>query len=1678
MKTSSLYHLSHLPPISIFKEGNPLPSNICYIFFKGHHLHSNRLEIESVSPKIFRKTQQKITPDFFKDWSLNQLDLENFISLSVHQYLSFLSNQPIKEQLEFIAKYIGWYLKKSDSSFLTSQINSQTDFLYKTIVISPNCQKFLTLGHDRIIHIRDFKTKYLLFHLDQTSATGDFQFSFDSSRVAYFDSFKISIWDINYLREIFEIKGKYSCFTFSKQGFFLAIAGLKDYCLEVFNEEIKLFPEPLKVASKAITSLDFSFDSDRICVGSLDCTITIWSISTRSLLQKNSSGTSFITTAIFSSKETHILAGTDDCRVVIWDISTPFGKTQKLTGHKMAIAHILCSTDQKRFVTISVGHNMLIWDFEKTVVINDLANKYVVTSIRACGDRFFTSGMDNTFLTWEFETGKVLDAPELFYGEGEGKDEFETKYAYSCDGAIIAKYHANPTNLISYWSSFTGKIIRKTAIPTIMEVSHMVFSENGEFLAVSFDNFAMVYDMKNPEKMVMGPWESGSLSKEDFKTIFKKKSSIFLEKDIVSHRIKHLNFLNSSVLCAGEESGAITLWSNIANGDVKVRIAKEHNSSVTAVHQSTDESLLVTGSAWGSIRVWDYKTLKIKMATLEKHKAPIKCLIFMDLGKKIVSGCEKGLLILWKLKDLELSMIFPNPPKSDIIPKFLSLTEKDEFLIVGYENGEIIVWNFTGNAGSPQLLYFYETFNKRLLKAELKLLETESAILIAYSVNQKKSLKLWGIHSTKTFAIKNAKEATYDGQRIFSVFSLDEGSPSRRTLMSNILKSKRSFKILISDGNNGKGLFELEGHISEVLFLKASNDNKVLLSGDEGGVLYLWDIATGKILQGPLQIENRAKTGSFTDNGSVFAIGEGEGFFSIWDTLMGRRKIRVKGHEGEVICLDYLEKEGEEPLWASGGVDLKVLIWDATILIVLYSFKEVFEDCIYNVRFWDDRVFIAGRDYNREEIKCWDLKTREFKQRTLLNCQNMCLVKGFDKIISYFHDQKNLYYFMILDKEFIETDQTIIVESPISKEEGEVPLQSKWVNNHDMMCFFDNRVVIYRHFFKNENLFLKRMTEICDFCKRYNDQRFDGKLEYICSGETGIVFPFMYNLLQALAYTDDTSDELNLFEIIFEILEVKKKNINLEAFFEKDIHGRNIFDTIFYKKNAELLKSLIDYIIETYPVIETEEMAILLQYFNVKKLNEMLDLFENDPSTMGNLMNYMFSKPINYPMNFVYKSLEFPALTMTKEPKVNTLRLEELLKKIYSGNTGNKYVGKEIVEAKCLYLHELLDKSNVETKKFFKKVSNYEPTDKLFGNYTLVKLLEYKWNAYGKKLFFREGYIFLLFLMFFLTNSTYILQSRIDENSKSIEENTYIQISIALDIVLLIYLTYYIFVEISQCLYFSAKDYFKNIWNNIDMILIILSVPAVIIDLLQCFSIITDFDLLKVMNSLTIFFGFLRLISYARGIDGSAFMVRLIIQVIIDMKYFLLFLYIFIIGLGFAGYEMQMLFTYGHFEAFNTFFTAMLGDTSLLNDMTPDNYYVFYFFYIVSSIILTVTLLNLLISIISETFGKVRNNEKWTRVYERWCIVTEIDVTLSEEAQDDERGYLLYIYNESHENEDQDQMESILQKTQEYQKCGDRMIKDLKEFTGEINKELKENRLWLHDNFKKFAEEERRRNIA
>ena len=113
---------------------------------------------------------------------------------------------------------------------------------------------------------------------------------------------------------------------------------------------------------------------------------------------------------------------------------------------------------------------------------------------------------------------------------------------------------------------------------------------------------------------------------------------------------------------------------------------------------------------------------------------------------------------------------------------------------------------------------------------------------------------------------------------------------------------------------------------------------------------------------------------------------------------------------------------------------------------------------------------------------------------------------------------------------------------------------------------------------------------------------------------------------------------------------------------------------------------------------------------------------------------------------------------------------------------------------------------------------------------------------------------------------------------------------------------------------------------------------------------------------------------------------------------------------------MQTNYTFTLLGTWNAFFREMIGDLGDLDDLELEvNSWVLYVFFLMATLILYITMLNLLIAIISDSFGEVKKAEKRTKIWEKWNIITEIDIML--DKIEPKKKYLMYIYNERHEKE-------------------------------------------------------------
>lgn len=145
----------------------------------------------------------------------------------------------------------------------------------------------------------------------------------------------------------------------------------------------------------------------------------------------------------------------------------------------------------------------------------------------------------------------------------------------------------------------------------------------------------------------------------------------------------------------------------------------------------------------------------------------------------------------------------------------------------------------------------------------------------------------------------------------------------------------------------------------------------------------------------------------------------------------------------------------------------------------------------------------------------------------------------------------------------------------------------------------------------------------------------------------------------------------------------------------------------------------------------------------------------------------------------------------------------------------------------------------------------------------------------------------------------------------------------------------------------------------------------------------------------------------------------------------------------------------------------MLGDLNEIDDLGSDvdTYWVLYIFFLATTLILYITMLNLLIAIINDTFNKVKALENRTKTWERWNIITEIDIMRSDiyNQNRQKKKYLIKIYNENTEDNDlfieknfKEDMNEITNKIITILKEQEIMKEEIKQIPNKIKAILKE----------------------
>lgn len=291
----------------------------------------------------------------------------------------------------------------------------------------------------------------------------------------------------------------------------------------------------------------------------------------------------------------------------------------------------------------------------------------------------------------------------------------------------------------------------------------------------------------------------------------------------------------------------------------------------------------------------------------------------------------------------------------------------------------------------------------------------------------------------------------------------------------------------------------------------------------------------------------------------------------------------------------------------------------------------------------------------------------------------------------------------------------------------------------------------------------------------------------------------------------------------------------------------------------------------------------------------------------------------------------------------------------------------KVLDIKAIEFDWIFD--NKQRSAFIKALSETDDLD-LFSLNIIRSLIYFTWGVCWKYLMVYVFVPFCVYFAVFVVYVTYVHKNKVDRGHSYADPFGIAQV--VLIVVTLLFIVFQGFYEAKQ-IWFNKLNYFLSFWNLVDL-------ASLILNLIVCISDLAGLDDSKYvpMSAIAILFMYLKLFYFGRIFITTAAMVRMVIAIIYDMRYFVAVFLLACAGFGncfyilakndttdgiFTGDTYFMAFLYSYQQALGGFDVGAYDreDKSLL-----------YFIWFFNTMVLFIILLNMIVAVMGDTFDKVQ----------------------------------------------------------------------------------------------------------
>jgi WD40 repeat protein len=364
-----------------------------------------------------------------------------------------------------------------------------------------------------------------------------------------------------------------------------------------------------------------------------------------------------------------------------------------------------------------------------------------------------------------------------------------------------------------------------------------------------------------------------------------------------------------------------------------------HDANVAGSTFSPAGRFLFTGGQGGSIKMWDLESGAELLSLVSKAGAVNSLAVSQECsgppdfpfewcGRYLVSSHGDGVLRVWDISPIGAQEIAT-------VPGYYGIFNQDGSKIIAYDLGcdDTGCWFPSGNVWQlpesyPRDQELDPAAAQTLLLGPFELPEPDVGATGYRSAGWNEDNSVFGgAYGNKEFITYNA--STGD---ILSSFSLASHPGDVQAIAFSpdgnfIGTGDDSGVVMVWDAGTGEELLSLAGHEDRIDSLDFNPSSNLLVTTSWDGTAKVWDLTSGEEIHELAGHTNWVRSSAFSPDGTVIATGGRDSTVRLWDVNSGDELYSRSGHSSSVNRLDF---SPDGSMLASGSWGDVVKVWDST----------------------------------------------------------------------------------------------------------------------------------------------------------------------------------------------------------------------------------------------------------------------------------------------------------------------------------------------------------------------------------------------------------------------------------------------------------------------------------------------------------------------------------------------------------------------------------------------------------------------------------------------------------------------------------------------------------------------------------------------------------------------------